>query len=501
MAKLNLAALNKTSQTNISETFSIEEDSVLVDWITNNWLNEVVSNKIPEEKIETKVENTAKICFKPKITLKDLNIETTNEVKKETIIESAIENKQITKQKITLDKSWNWISLKVKPQIVEEKVTDNEIKQEIKNISEIEINNETENKNIITESQITEPTKSSSLVSEINKKLEEDNQKPTETNFKFIDSETNTTLIVEEKSEIFSNYIASFETKKEEKAVKENQETIIQSLQTDKQKDSIVKIFINNLKNKINEYNQQRIKNNLEKQLEKELIQKQKLEQKAKNNALKAEKILLKQKEDQEKKLEKELIQKQKLEQKTQNDALKSEKVLLKQKEDQEKQIQKELLQKQKLEQKAQNDVLKSERYSILKENITNFTKKINKKSLYLWAWSLVTLWALALSVNILLLNDNNYLKTDVTKHDTIKNDFNKANTLPPPKDNIENQPQDIKPDFHENITPPNPEPINQNTNNAIVNENINKDFDNKNKSDKIRNELKQFLIKKYNNH
>ena len=147
MAKLNLAALNKTSQTNISETFSIEEDSVLVDWITDNWLNEVVSNKIPEEKIETKVENTAKICFKPKITLKDLNIETTNEVKKETIIEPAIENKQITKQKITLDKSWNWISLKVKPQIVEEKVTDNEIKQEIKNISEIEINNETENKN------------------------------------------------------------------------------------------------------------------------------------------------------------------------------------------------------------------------------------------------------------------------------------------------------------------------------------------------------------------
>ncbi len=465
MAKLNLAALNKTSQTNISETFSIEEDSVLVDWITDNWLNEVVSNKIPEEKIETKVENTAKICFKPKITLKDLNIETTNEVKKETIIEPAIENKQITKQKITLDKSWNWISLKVKPQIVEEKVTDNEIKQEIKDTPEIEINNETENKNIITESKIIEPTKSSSLVSEINKKIEEDNQKPTETNFKFIDSETNTTLIVEEKSEIFSNYIASFETKKEEKAVKENQETIIQSLQTDKQKDSIVKIFINNLKNKINEYNQQRIKNNLEKQLEKELIQKQKLEQKAKNNALKAEKILLKQKEDQEK------------------------------------QIQKELLQKQKLEQKAQNDALKSERYSKLKENLTNFTKKISKKSLYLWAWSLVTLWALALSVNILLLNDNNYLKTDVTKHDTIKNDFNKANTLPPPKDNIENQPQDIKPDFHENITPPNPEPINQNTNNAIVNENINKDFDNKNKSDKIRNELKQFLIKKNNNH
>ena len=29
----------------------------------------------------------------------------------------------------------------------------------------------------------------------------------------------------------------------------------------------------------------------------------------------------------------------------------------------------------------------------------------------------------------------------------------------------------------------------------------LNKDFDNKNKSDKIRNELKQFLIKKNNNH
>ena len=170
MAKLNLAALNKTSQTNISETFSIEEDSVLVDWITDNWLNEVVSNKIPEEKIETKVENTAKICFKPKITLKDLNIETTNEVKKETIIEPAIENKQITKQKITLDKSWNWISLKVKSEITEEKITE-EVEQETKNTPEIEINNETENKNIITESQITEPTKSSSLVSEINKKI------------------------------------------------------------------------------------------------------------------------------------------------------------------------------------------------------------------------------------------------------------------------------------------------------------------------------------------
>ena len=76
--------------------------------------------------------------------------------------------------------------------------------------TKIEINNETENKNIITESQITEPRKSSSLVSEINKKIEEDNQKPTETNFKFIDSETNTTLIVEEKSEIFSNYISKY---------------------------------------------------------------------------------------------------------------------------------------------------------------------------------------------------------------------------------------------------------------------------------------------------
>ena len=53
------------------------------------------------EELETKVENTAKICFKPKITLKDLNIETTNEVKKETTYEkmSLTKLKEIAKEK------------------------------------------------------------------------------------------------------------------------------------------------------------------------------------------------------------------------------------------------------------------------------------------------------------------------------------------------------------------------------------------------------------------